>query len=484
MDLQIFQDSIRQRFKLDFKPDFFRFLGDAVEARIRATEKDGLDHYLQIFKSDPEEISHLVNLLTNNETYFFRENPHYRLLTQRLIPELLKNRSYISEPIKIISAGCSSGEEPYSLVLALVEVFGEGVTDQIEVIGLDIDHDVLHKASMAVFGTYSFRGMDADFRNTYFNQFAGNRSVLKESIRQHVKFIQHNLADWPYPEQARGADLIFYRNVSIYYQMNTQDAIFENLARLLAPEGFLLTGAVEVTHHDIGKLTLKKDKALFYFCKETTTSELPAFLSDRSLPPAPAQDLSNKAAQSETKNTPIPATSKTPVTSDALTLEEVLALAEDEQWELALNKIDEQVTQHPNSPTAYSLKAYLLLQLNRDQETEQVCQQALEKNSLFLTPYLLLGLASQKNTDHTEAVQRLRKAIYLDPSCWLAHFHLADSYRETGDTEAARREYGVTLKLLENSGLDNHGLPFYRSHYTADQMSGICRDQMNKLALL
>ncbi len=479
MDLKKFQDSIRNRFHLDFKPDFFRFLGDAIEARIRATGIDGMDNYWSHFENDPEEISHLVNLLTNKETYFFRENPHYRLLTQRLIPELLKNRSFFGEPIKIISAGCSSGEEPYSLVLALVDMFGEGVTDQIEVIGLDIDDEVLHKASMAVFGAYSFRGVDPELRSANFDQFAGNRFVLKSSIRQCVKFIQHNLADWPYPEEARGADLIFYRNVSIYYQPDTQNAIFGNLTRLLVPEGYLLTGAVEVPHHDTGRLALLKDEDIFYFSKETEESELPAFMENPITSP-PSTEKEDKAPSQITR----PETREgNSMSGEEITLEEVLSLAKEEQWELALNKVDEQVNKNPDCLPAYSCKAYLLLQLNRDQETERVCQQALEKNSLFLAPYLLLGLASQKNTDHKEAVHRLRKAVYLDPSCWLAHFHLADSYRETGDTQAARREYGVTLKLLESAGLENHGLPFFKSHYTADQMSGICREQMNKLTL-
>ncbi len=450
-----------------------------MEARIRATDHPGVEHYALHFQDNPDEASHLISLLTNKETYFFRENPHYRLLTQSLCPELLKNRSYIGEPVKIISAGCSSGEEPYSLVLALVEIFGEGITDQIEVIGLDIDHDVLHQASMAVYGRYSFRGVDPKLRSDHFDPFSGNRYVLKAGIRQSVKFVQHNLADWPYPEDARGADLIFYRNVSIYYQPETQEAIFGNLSRLLAPEGYLLTGAVEIAHHDTGKLSLKKDGDIFYFCKETEASELPTFLENHSLPPIREHKAKPTRPATAGKDHNV----HTSTSDDDRNLDEALALARQEQWEPALQKVETYSTKHPECLQAYSLKAYLFLQLNRQWETEQVCQQALEKNNLFLAPYLLLGLASQKNTDHTEAVHRLRKAIYLDPSCWLAHYHLADSYRATGDPESARREYGVTLKLLEHSGFENHGLPVFRSHYTENQMVGICRDQMSKLTV-
>ncbi|QPJ62988.1 MAG: methyltransferase domain-containing protein [Candidatus Nitronauta litoralis] len=481
MDLKHFQNGIQKRFHLNFKPDFFRFLGEAVEARIRATESKGIEQYRFFFQEDPEEVSHLISLLTNKETYFFRENPHYRLVTRVICPELLKNRAYYGQPIKIVSAGCSSGEEPYSLVLALVEVFGEGITDQIEVVGLDIDHDVLHKASMAVYGAYSFRGVGSEVLNNYFSPFAGNRNVLKASIRENVRFVQHNLADWPYPEEARGADLIFYRNVSIYYENETQEKIYQNLARLLTPGGYLVTGSVEISHHDTGRLALKREEEIFYFCKETEASESSDLLSG-----SPVQKLSRlpdkkallkETNKNQTKNI------QPNLSDEERTLSKALSLTTDEQWEEALITVEELVTKNPDFLSAYSLKALILLQLNRAQETEQVCQQALKKDGLFAAPYLLLGLASQKNTDHPEAVHRLRKAIYLAPSCWLAHYHLADSYRETGDNDSARREYNVTLNLLENSGFENHGLPVFRSEYTESQIAGICRDKLNQLTV-
>ncbi len=481
MDLKYFQDGIRKQFHLDFKPDFFRFLGDAVEARIRATDSEGIAQYRLTFQEDPEEVSHLINLLTNKETYFFRENPHYRLVTRVICPELLKNRVYFGQPIKIVSAGCSSGEEPYSLVLALVEVFGEGITDQIEVVGLDIDHDVLHKASMAVYGAYSFRGVDSEILKNYFSPFAGNRNVLKASIREKVRFVQHNLADWPYPEDARGADLIFYRNVSIYYEEETQEQIYQNLARLLAPEGYLVTGSVEISHHDTGRLALKREDEIFYFCKETEASESTDLLSGSPVQPLSSHPRNLTLENKSRFNTPQNAKPKT--TDEDPTFSRALGLSKDEQWEEALKTINELVRQDPENLPAYSLKAFILLQLNRDQETEQVCQQALKKNGLFVAPYLLLGLASQKNTDHPQAVHRLRKAIYLDPACWLAHFHLADSYRETGDTESARREYSVTLKLLESSGFENHGLPVFRSDFSESEITGICKDRLSQLTV-
>lgn len=481
LDLDKIKQIIRTRYKLDFKPDFFRFLQDALEARLRATGTEDSAHYIHLLDTDPQEIADLVNLLTNKETYFLRENPHYRLLVRELFPNLLRNRSFFGQKVRIVSAGCSSGEEPYSLVIALAESFGEGVIDQIEVVGLDINDEVLHHASMAVFGRYSFRGVAPEIRQRYFSEFPGNRFVLNETVRENVRFERHNLAQWPYPEAARNADLIFYRNVSIYYQPGTREAIFANLSRLLNPGGFLLMGAVEIPLHDTGHLKMSQYDDVFYFSREPSLIAAP--------PPAPVQQ---KPAFPETVPMPVqhPAPISRPIAQpvsggpgeDEALLDEARLLAEQEEMEAALDKVENVVQAHPDCCLAIGLKAYILLQLNRDQETEETCRLALEQNDFLPLPHLLLGLAFQKGTNHDEAVKQLRKVIYLDPSCWLAHFHLAESYRATGDAQSACREFNITLKLLEDTGLDNHGLPVFHWNYTADQMVTICRNQIRQLA--
>ncbi len=266
-EMERLKELIRERCHLDFRLDFFRYLEEAVRARIRATATTDVAAYWKHSKQNPGELKYLINLLTNNETYFLRESPHYLLLTKKLFPDLLRTRTFYGQPVNILSAGCASGEEPYSLVIALVEAFGEGVVDQIQVTGLDINEEVLHKASMGVYGSYSFRGVNPEVRGKHFDDFTGNRFVLNEAIRQKVNFTHHNLADWPYPEDAQKADLIFYRNVSIYYQQETQQTIFDNLSRLLTPQGFLIVGSVEVTPHDTGKLNLCNDEDIFFFSK-------------------------------------------------------------------------------------------------------------------------------------------------------------------------------------------------------------------------
>ena len=476
LDLEHFKQIIRTRYQLDFKPDFFRFLQDALEARLRVTATATPAEYLHLLENDSEEIAHLVNLLTNKETYFLRESPHYLLLTRELFPNLLRDRPYFGKKVRIVSAGCSSGEEPYSLIIALVETFGEGVTDQIEVTGLDINDEVLHHASMAVFGRYSFRGVAPEIRQRYFSEFAGNRFVLNQMIRENVRFQRHNLAQWPYPEQARHADLIFYRNVSIYYQPDTRSAIFENLSRLLNPGGYLLMGAVEVPLHDTGVLKMNQYENVFYFSKEPQSLKTAPLLHQ---PPLPVRTQAPAPVPAPEPPTP----ARAPAIDDGETLlDEARTLAQEEQMEAALDKVENVVRAHPDCCVAIGLKAYILLQLNRNRETEETCRMALQQNDFLPLPHLLLGLAFQKGTNHGEAVKQLRKVIYLDPACWLAHFHLAESYRATGDVKSACSEFNITLKLLEDAGLDNHGLPVFHSSYTADQMVTICRNQIRQLA--
>lgn len=482
MDLEPFKQLIRTHCRLNFKPDSFLYLAEAVQARMRVNDFTDAAVYLDHLSRNRHEISHLINLLTNNETYFLRESGHYRLLTGRLFPELLKRRPRIGQPVKIISAGCASGEEPYSLALSLMEHFGEGVLDQIRIVGLDIDEEALHQAAMAVYGPYSFRGVDPALRDRYFSGFLGNRYVLNETIRSRVTFLCHNLVTWPYPAETAEADLVFYRNVSIYYQTETQREILQNLGRLLAPQGYLVMGAVEIGQHDVGDLHLCREGDIFFFSKATPPESLraPSKISKAQARPLAPDRKSPPPAKPKTRRTGPVFEADVPVPEEAL-MEEAVSLAQANRFEDALSKVDGLMQIHPGWPTAYGLKAVLLMHLNRVPEAEGVCREVLVHNEWSLEAYLLLGLAAQQRLEHAEAVERFKKAVYLDPACWLAHYHLADCYAATGHPEAAQREYAVTLKLLEKSGLNHHGLPFFPLSYNVDQMAQICRSQMERL---
>ena len=480
MNLAPFKQVIEQRCGLDFKPDSFLYLDEAVQARMRAQGLENDGEYLVRLKGDAQEISHLVNLLTNNETYFFRERGHYRLVTRRLFPELMKNRLQVGQPVRLVSAGCATGEEPYSLAIALAEHFGEGVLDHLEIIGLDIDEEALHEARMAVYGDYSFRGVDPAIRSAYFHEFPGNRYILMDTLRNRVRFLSHNLVTWPYPPEAQEADLIFYRNVSIYYQSSTQGLILKHLANLLSPKGYLIMGAVEIGQHHLADLHLNQEGEVFYF------SKTPGGPIDPVKPPAGRLEGSTPVKQFPRRSGALsdgpPSTGKPdPGIERDRILETACDLARSQQFERALAVLESGLSGETPWPAAYGVQAYCLLQLNRLRQAEAVCLEVLRHNEWSVEAYLILGLASRQAGDTASAQAAFQKAVYLDPACWLAHYHLAEGFAALKHTEEAQREYAVTLRLLNKKGLDHHGLPFLPLQDTLDQMIRLCHSRLEEL---
>jgi len=303
IDLAPFQSLIRARCGLLFE-------GDSGEEKLAATLKDRMaaigqsqpgDYYAHLFGHE-DEFQELINLLTINETYFFREPEQIRLLVEKLVPRLLARGI---KPVRILSAGCSSGEEPYSLAMALHERYGDSVHSLFSFIGGDIDSQVLAKARNATYAEFSFRGVAAERRERHFErQHWGWR--LKEHLRGAVSFHELNLLAREFPAVFRACDVIFYRNVSIYFDQPTRRLIQQNLASLLKDDGFLIIGTAETLANDLGVLPLIEEDGLFYFVKgapplaeAAAPRAVPAFAlpSPHPLPPTAALPAGGTAAR-------------------------------------------------------------------------------------------------------------------------------------------------------------------------------------------
>ena len=187
------------------------------------------------------EFQELVNLLTINETYFFRESEQIDLLVQRILPRLLA-RSGGHEPIRILSAGCSTGEEPYSLAMALLEKYGDAMVRWFTLLGADIDSHALSKARAACYSDFSFRGVPAHIRARYFAPLPSGGWQLQPQVRQQVTFHELNLLSGAAPQALQQCDVILFRNVSIYFDTPTRRQIQEHLAALLKHDGIVMIG--------------------------------------------------------------------------------------------------------------------------------------------------------------------------------------------------------------------------------------------------
>ena len=223
--------------------------------RIRELRLGSFTQYCELVEAgDPEETQELTNAITTNLTSFFRENYHFEQLAAKVLPELEAKRS-AGRRMRFWSAGCSTGQEPYSMAIVLREAMGRLQNWDIRVLATDIDSKVLGAAADGVYAQDRLNGMSAERVRNGFSPLPGRPGFYeaRPELRSLITFRQLNLLeDWP----MRGPfDVIFCRNVVIYFDKDTQRNLFERMADLQEPGGWLFIGHSE----NLGNVTRRYD---------------------------------------------------------------------------------------------------------------------------------------------------------------------------------------------------------------------------------
>lgn len=216
-------------------------------------------HYLKYNRNKDQELLDVMDVLTTNETYFFREAYQLKAFTDEIIPELLKVKSSINKrSLRIWSAGCSSGEEPYTIAMLLLGI-KELKGWEIEIIGTDISQRVLQLARRGVYGKTSFRATDEIYLKRFFQeQDDGFR--INDEVRSLVNISHLNLFDTHRMIMLGKMDLIFCRNVIIYFDMAAKKRVVESFHNSLCDGGFLLLGHSESLMNITTMFTLRHFK--------------------------------------------------------------------------------------------------------------------------------------------------------------------------------------------------------------------------------
>ena len=207
---------------------------------------DNFEDYLKVIKisSNGNELSRLFDAVTTNETYFYRELEQLTVFINDVMPKVLGQKK--SPVVKIWSAACSTGEEPYTLSLMLLE---KGYnTNQFEIYGSDLCEGVLTSAKTAIYNSYSVRNIPELIMKKYFS--CNNQSYsLNDSIKKTVKLMKVNLIDDKNMRLLKSMDVIFCRNVLIYFDMKSKQKVISHLYDCLNPGGYLIIGSSESLHN-------------------------------------------------------------------------------------------------------------------------------------------------------------------------------------------------------------------------------------------
>lgn len=241
------RDFVYQFSGLHFSQDSKYLLERRLGKRLQTLQLQGYKdyyYYLRYNKNKEQELNEVINVLTTNETYFFREDFQLKTFTQEILPEIrAKKEKNGDKKIRIWSAGCSSGEEPYTIAMLLLEM--PSFSDwQIEIVGTDISQRVLQIARKGVYGQSSFRSTDPVYRRRYFTEVEGKYRI-NDQVKNLVSISYLNLFDFPRVALLGKMDVIFCRNVIIYFDMPAKKKVVDSFYNRLKPEGFLLLGHSE-----------------------------------------------------------------------------------------------------------------------------------------------------------------------------------------------------------------------------------------------
>lgn len=235
-----------QRTGIVVSDDKFDMFYSRLARRVRALGLASFADYCD-YLDDPDndaEMVELVNALTTNLTSFFRENHHFEYLARNALPELVQ-RNHSSRKVRIWSAGCSTGEEPYSISMILAEQAGLLRGWELNLLASDIDSNVLAQAQTGIYPVARVEGIGSTRLKAFFQKGRGSqqgKARVRDRLRQVISFAQVNLME---PLQVEQQDIIFCRNVIIYFDKETKKRLVERFADRLADDGLLFVGHSE-----------------------------------------------------------------------------------------------------------------------------------------------------------------------------------------------------------------------------------------------
>ncbi|MBB5046191.1 chemotaxis protein methyltransferase CheR [Rhodopseudomonas rhenobacensis] len=244
-DVRRLCEFLYRRTGMSFADNKRYYIDRRLAERIAATGCGSFADYFAMLRADAEhEIEHLVNSFTVNETYFDREEHQLRCMTASLLDELL-TRKGPDETLRIWSVPCSTGEEPYSIAIWLMEHWRDVDKYNIEIVGSDIDTSALQKAEQGIYGERALMRLTRDVVARYFKPLSPGKYQIDPGLRESIRFTHANLVDAADMAQYRDFDIVFCRNVLIYFDDASRRIAAENLYDCLRPGGFICLGHSE-----------------------------------------------------------------------------------------------------------------------------------------------------------------------------------------------------------------------------------------------
>lgn len=424
------------------------------------------------------QVETLARHLTIGETYFFREPQVFEALQEHILPALIQARRQSSRHLRLWSAGCSTGEEAYSLAIMMQRLIPDFAQWNITILGTDINPQALEKAAAGVYGEWSFRNAPPWLRERYFRNIGKGRYEVIPVVRDMVTFSYLNLAEDVYPSLASNTnamDIIFCRNVLMYFEPELAASVVRKHYQALVENGWLVVSPSEISHESFERFTSAQLSGAILHQK---TGE--AEKKESIVPPLPALPI--LAAHKSVRKTgaALPSPSPTAIPLSDPEYQQAQALYHQGRYREAAAATARLLEQHNDNVAAMTLLARI--HANQGDLTTALgwCERAIAADRLKPVGHYLLGAILKELGRGPEATLAYKRTLYLDPDFVLAQFALGNLFRDQHKPREAAKHFGNALLILAHHSGDDL-LP-EADGMTAGRLVEIIRSSMHKEA--
>ena len=468
------RDLIEQRCGLHFDDSQRVSLTAAVAARMEHLGLNSDDEYYKRLRGEAPrlvetELRNLLNLVTVTETCFFRDAGQFLLLREHVIPALMAERSAVAPPngaMRIWSAGCSTGDEAYSVAITLDDmgVFRRYPWLTVEIVGTDLNSEALEKARHAVYSERAVRNIEGRLLDRYF-QRVGASFHLNDDIRERVRFEFGNITQSAMPSTGP-QDVVFCKNVAIYFPSDVTRKVVRDLYDTISPGGYLFLGHSESLWQIADGFELVEHDRIFCY-RKGSGFRVPVARSPERRAGFASQDPPSFDAAAQDVN---------PVSTR---YDACLALFRASEWDAAESSLVALLQEDPAFVPAYLLLGGLYVHRARYDEAIAQAESVLSLTESEPRAHLLLGMIASRSGRSEAAVESLTRALDLDDSLALAHFWLGNLYRDAGDLARARSEYDNVVRGWERRTLQV--TEEFAMDLSVEQLVEFCRVSLQRL---
>jgi len=495
-DIERFRSLVAKELGLQFDEGKRAFLAEVL-ARRAAAHRSGADTYLRALEASipRAERRALAQELTVAETYFFRNADQFQALREVAIPARLRARAE-ERRLRILSAGCASGEEPYTLSMVVRDCVAEAGWE-ISIVGIDVNAAMLEQAARARYGPWALRETSNETQRRYFRT-EGREFVLDAAVRDAVTFEERNLVEgdrafW----MPRSFDVIFCRNVLMYFSPAAMQGAVAQIARALAPGGFLFLGHAETLRGVSQEFELRNSHGTFYYQKRTDSTSL----DDRRASEAPSSPIeTTEPAASDADSwfeaihlasarvrdltaargsDPAPRGTEGDQGAASWDPAPVLELLRQERLAEARGLLGQVPPTLARNPGVLLLRAVVSAHAGDLAATTELCRELLHHSDMRAGAHYLMALCLEHSGDVRGAVSHDEMATYLDATFAMPRLHLGLLAKRAGDAKIARREIAHALALLERE--DPSRLVLFGGGFSREALISLCKNHLDRL---